>query len=85
MKYYRTLKGEQGREEITHDKALNILLGCYRDNDMTRDMLTIPNHIDTTYSIIDVVSDDGMAAMAGLWNLLPDFAYDDNGNRKAEQ
>lgn len=81
MRYYKTLKGESERKEITRDEALNLLLGCYRDNDMTRDMLSIPNHIDTPYSIIDVVSDDGMAAMAGLWNLLPDVAYDEKGNR----
>ena len=69
-------------EEITYDKALDILLTTYRDNDMTRDMLTLPNRIMCRFSTVDVKDDSGLIPMAGLYNLLPnDIDYDDDGNR----
>lgn len=80
MKYERIIDEE--REEITKEKALDILLGSYRDNDMTRDMLEIPNRIQCMFSTIEVKSDDGMILMAGLYNMLPNnYLYDDAGNR----
>ena len=69
-------------KEITYDEALNILLTTYRDNDMTRDMLTLPNRIMCRFSTIDVKDGSGLIPMAGLYNLLPnDMDYDDDGNR----
>ena len=79
MKYFKIQDGE--KQEISYDKALDILLRSYRDNDMTRDMLTIPNRIQCLFSTIEVTSDNGMILMAGLYNMLPDYSYDDAGNR----
>ena len=86
MKYYKTLRADDRvRREITKYEALIVLLGSYRDNDMTRDMLTIPNHIMCAYSWIDVVSDDGMVSMPGLISLTPpDAEYDEDGRRVDE-
>lgn len=86
LKYYKRMKDEDKREEISHDEALNVLFGSFRDNDMTRDMLTIPNRIICQFSEIEVVDDRGnndiRVLMAGLCNMLPmDTAYDDNGMR----
>lgn len=84
LRYYKTMHGEKQKEEISYEKALNILLGSFRDNDMTRDMLTIANRIQCMYSTIEVVEVDGnreFVLMAGLYNQLPmDIKYDDNGN-----
>lgn len=87
LKYFR--KGyheESRREEITYDKALSILLGTFKDNDMTRDMLTTPNNIMCAYSMVyveDHEEDGGIAVlMPGLVNILPmGKEYDDEGNR----
>ena len=86
LKYYKRMKDEDKREEISHDEALNVLLGSFRHNDMTRDMLTIPNRIICQFSEIEVVDDRGnndiRVLMAGLCNMLPmDTAYDDNSMR----
>lgn len=83
LKYYRTIDGN--RQEITYDEALNILLGTWKDNDMTRDMLTIPNRIQCMFSCVDVeyYQDDKniMVLMAGMYNMLPmNVAYDEDGN-----
>ena len=73
--------------EITYDEALDTMLGSWKDNDMTRDMLTIPNYIYCQDSIIDVrekPKKDGtqLVLMAGLYNMLPmDTEYDEHGNR----
>lgn len=74
-------------KEITYNEALDLLLTIYRDNDMTRDMLTIPNRIRLRYSeiVVKAVDDEypiPIVAMAGYYNLLPDdVEYDDDGNR----
>lgn len=86
LKYYRKGHGESPREEITYDKALSILLGTYRDNDMTRDMLTTANNIVCRYSTVYVEeiwdNDMIMVLMAGLQNMLPmGVEYDEEGNR----
>lgn len=86
LKYYKTFYDEKERTEVTYDEALNVLLGTWRDNDMTRDMLTTPNRIYCMCSVIDVeeITDDGMTMglMAGLCNMLPmDTEYDNEGNR----
>lgn len=87
MKYFRHDYLDNTTKELTHDEALHILLGTYRDNDMTRDMLTITNRIQCRYSYIEVVEDpreDGLnlALMPGLYNMLPDGCeYDESGTR----
>ena len=79
MKYFRISKESGAREEITQEKALDIVLGTYKDCDMTRDMLTIPNRIDCRYSFIETQTDDGKVLMPGLWNMTPEeYCYDDN-------
>lgn len=82
LKYFRNVDGN--RQEISYDEALNILLGTWKDNDMTRDMLTIPNRIQCMFSYVDVEDHKGgneiMVLMAGCYNILPpDVTYDDNG------
>ena len=85
LKFLKTLKGQSEAKEITFEDALEYVLSVYRDNDMTRDMLTVVNHIDCGYSWIDVheVTGNGeMCLMPGLVNSLPmDHEYDDEGNR----
>lgn len=88
MKYYMVNKEDYSdKQEITYEKALDILLGTWKDNDMTRDMLTIPNWINCQFSIIAVEKHCGdgdiTVLMAGLANEIPcDYAYDVDGNRK---
>lgn len=82
MIYHRISKTGEPSSEISYDKALEIVLGTYRDCDITRDMLTIANNIDCRYSVITVTDDNGMALMAGLYNYTPTgVEYDDNGMR----
>lgn len=79
LKYYKRMKDEDKEQEITYDEALRTMLGTWRDSDLTRDMLTIQNYIECTYSWIRV--DDPsttMKPMPGLWNLAPDgIEYDE--------
>lgn len=82
MKFYRVDYATEERKEITREKALDIVLGTFRDCDMTRDMLTLPNRIKCQYSQIDVESVDEagrvMVAMPGCYNLVPiDARYDE--------
>lgn len=85
LKYYwhsddANIRGDRGTE-ISYEKALDICLGTWRDNDMTRDMLSIPNRIGCQYGYITSQSEDGMVLMAGLWNIVPmRIEYDKNGN-----
>lgn len=86
MKYFKKSKGvNTPRVEVTYEEALRTVLGSFRDNDMTRDMLTIPNNIFCAFSYIYVEDDTTtphMVLMSGLWNMLPEDAeYDDDGNR----
>lgn len=73
------------RVTITREEALEDVLSVYKDDDMTRDMLLIPNHILTPMYSIDVVmiDPDGrrVTSQPGAVNLLPPFQYDDDGNR----
>ena len=85
LRYYKRFKDGEAEHEITRDEALKILLGTYRDNDMTRDMLTVQNYIETRWSFIRVDDPESeLKPMPGLWNLLPDgVEYDpDTGMRK---
>lgn len=75
---YRKRNRETGEwSDITYDEALSILLGTWKDNEMTRSMLTIPNNIQCMFSDIFVQGDDGMVLMSGLWNIVPDWAYNE--------
>ena len=85
LRYYKRFKGEDTEKEITREDALRTLLGTYRDNDMTRDMLTVQNYIETRFSFIRVDDPENpLKPMPGLWNILPDgVEYDeDTGMRK---
>ena len=83
MQYFKEYNGVSEKVRISRSDALRSLLTTYRDNDMTRDMLTIPNRILTKFCTIHVKSDDGMIAIPGMYNLLPDDAeYDEGGKRK---
>ena len=85
LKYFKQYHGLAERNEVDYDEALVTLLATYKDNDMTRDMLTIPNNIMGRFSNVFVEDHSGkmpMVLMAGLWNDLPmDAQYDDEGNR----
>lgn len=72
MKYLKCFKTEEQWEEIDYDRALWTVLGTYKDNDATRAMLTIGNLIPCRFSDIRVYDDNGLTAMPGLYNLLPD-------------
>lgn len=82
LRYYNKIDGE--RIAITYDKALDIMLGTWKDNDMTRDMLQMPNNIQCMFSDIfveEMTKDGTMVLMAGMWNMLPmDTEYDKEGN-----
>jgi len=81
LKYLKQFKGQENWEEISHDAALATLLTTFKDSDMTRDMLTIPNWIPCRFSTIQV-RDDNRVAMPGLTCLLPmGYEYDESGNR----
>ena len=87
LKYYKYYNGEpEEKIEITYEEALHTILGTYRDNDMTRDMLTVVNRIRCQYSTVTVEEETkygmNMTIMAGLCNMTPEEAvYDDNGKR----
>lgn len=85
LKYFIQEHGSKETKEITYEKALDLSLTCYRDNDMTRDMLKTVNRIQLTYSdiLIEDHEENGsiMVLMAGLYNMLPmSVSYDDKGN-----
>ena len=82
MKYFRVDYVTGEKKEISYEQALDIMLTTWKDTEMTRDMLSIGNCIQCRFSTVRVLTDDGMTAMPGLYNLLPMGAeYDDNGNR----
>lgn len=83
LKFYRKYKDEMVETEVTKDEALTTLLSTFRDNDMTRDMLTIQNYIQCRFAFIRVDDPDNpMKPIPGFWNRLPeDKSYDRDGNR----
>ena len=90
LKYYRKGADEKEFKEISYEKALDIMLGSWKDSDMTRDMLSIPNWIRCRFSEIQVkeVDENGRAKclMPGYWNMIPDdIVYDVNCNRIKEE
>lgn len=84
---YRVINKENGKHrDVTYEEALRIALGSYRDNDMTRDMLTIRNNIDCMASQILVREEaDRFGIPAGMFNQVPTgIAYDESGMRVKE-
>ena len=76
MKYEQRYPGSDEGRVISYEKALDIVLGTYKDNEATRAMLTIGNRIQCQFSTITVYNDEGLTAAPGLYNLLPDdFVY----------
>ena len=85
LKFFRKRDGED-REEVTYEEALKSLLTTYKDNDLTRDMLTVVNRILYRYGTISVEDHispiDHLVYMAGYFNASPEgVEYDDDGNR----
>ena len=79
--YIKVSKLDNSKKVISAKEAIDDLLSVYKDNDMSRDMLTIPNRIDLRTSILEVAVDGDRLVEEGM-NLLPEeFCYDDNGNR----
>lgn len=88
LKYFKKMHDESEKKEITYDEALRVILGTWKDNDMTRDMLTTANKIHCMYSDIYVEEwrsendNNPMVLMAGLCNIIPmGIEYDEDGNR----
>ena len=55
MKYFKTFKDNPDVEnEVTYWEALDTLLTSYKDNDITRYMLTVENNIPCMFSYIRV-------------------------------
>lgn len=86
LRFYRREYGSGKDEEVTYEQALHIVLGTYRDCDMTMDMLTRGNYIPCQFSeiVVTEVQENGMEMylMPGFECFVPEGAeYDDNGNR----
>lgn len=82
MRYFKQYFGKTERKEITYDEALFTLLGSWKDCDLTRDLLTIPNRIQCGFSYVEVEDDKGNSVVDGVYNMLPmNVYYDDNGQR----
>ena len=83
--YFKQFKGSDEREEVSYEEALDTLLTTYKDNDMTRDWLSVVNTIPCMASTITVEQTTkwgNMVLMAGLSCVSPDGAeYDKNGMR----
>lgn len=82
MKYFRVFDGD--KREISYLQALRIVTGRFRDCQMVRDMLTIPNRIPGIASYVLVVDENkpNMVPMAGLECLVPHgYEYDEKGDR----
>ena len=87
LRYYKKYNGENEWVEVSREKALDSLLTTYRDNDMTRDMLTIPNRIEYRFGTIEVKEhkENGSVVVLapGLCNMLPIYVeYTETGKRK---
>ena len=86
MQYFRVDYVTGEKKEISYEKALDIMLGTWKDTEMTRDMLSIVNRIECRFSHIEVEEPtkygQNKVLMAGLVNMIPMGAeYDDKGNR----
>ena len=85
LRYFKVWKEDGRTEEVSKEQALDALLTVYKDNDMTRDFLTVVNRIHGVYWDMEVKEDHGSTSVVlipGLWNMIPVGArYDDNGMR----
>lgn len=82
MKWFATYKGTGETVEISKEKALDIVLGSYKDNDMTRDWLTIVNRIPCRFSTVWSKREGEEPLKEGVYCEIPEEAeYDDNFNR----
>ena len=75
MRYMKRFYDSPDWVEVTKEKALEALFSTWNDNEVTRSMLTIGNLITCRFSEIRVYDDEGLTAMPGLENLLPDEMY----------
>ena len=71
MKYMKRMKGTELWHEVSEEKALDTVLGSYKDNEEVRSMLTIGNFIPCMFSEIRVYDDEGKTAAPGLMCLIP--------------
>lgn len=71
MKYMKRMKGTELWYEVSEEKALDTVLGSYKDNEEVRSMLTIGNFIPCMFSEIRVYDDEGKTAAPGLMCLIP--------------
>ena len=77
MVWYEEKTGIWARREIPYEKALDIVLGSWRDTDLVRDMLLRPNRIKCMFSYIEV-SKDGMVLQPGLYDQInEDYNYNE--------
>ena len=85
LRYFMRWKEDGQETEVSKEEALEALLTIYKDTDVTRDMLTLPNRIQGVYWDMVVKREcDGtfMVLIPGLWNQTPvGVRYDDNGMR----
>jgi len=86
LRYFKVWKEDGHETEVSKEEALEALLAIYKDNDMTRDMLTIVNRISGIYWDMEVKEDHGgifMVLMPGYPNnqVPAGIRYDDNGMR----
>jgi len=86
LKYFRKRHDEAEYTEVSYEEALHSLLTTFKDNDITRDWLTVANYLPYRFGVISVHECYGngyeMTLMAGLSHMSPMGAeYDDNGNR----
>ena len=54
MKYFKQYKTEGNIVEVTYDEALQTMIGSYKDNDITREMLQKAGKYNCLFSIITV-------------------------------
>jgi hypothetical protein len=77
MTYLKKYDGSNDWEEVDYDTAYDTLLTRWRDSDVARDMLTIPNYIECRFADI-MVKNGNVVSMPGLRNLVPcDAVYDE--------
>lgn len=62
MKYYKMYVGDDKPEEIDYIDALRSLLTTYKDNDITREMLTEPGIVRCRFSFIIIKDESEVTA-----------------------
>lgn len=54
MKYRKRFVDSDEWKDVSYEQALHALLGTYRDNDITREMLTMEGIIPCMFSEVEV-------------------------------